>query len=308
MFWTIPFSSPQYQFDEYYWTNTTAWANWIAWNKPIGKSMCQILLIWAGGWGGTGVVWANSASAWGWGGWSWSQTVVTIPLNLLPDTLYISVAGSKTGAWVASYVSIYPTTTANHTLAIANGWGAGGNASGATAGAAGAAGAIATNATMPRWWAFGLAIAGQAGIIWWVAVAGWALTQPLTWLMVTGWTGWAWLPWAWASGLAGGAITAIADPSPFKWLAGGLWTASATTPPWIWQDGYGNHINWLKYWLWGTGGGSTHWTATGGGLVQASGWNGSIGCGGGGMWWALTGSSAGALSYGWAWYCQIICF
>jgi hypothetical protein len=26
------------------------------------------------------------------------------------------------------------------------------------------------------------------------------------------------------------------------------------------------------------------------------------------MWWALTGSSAGALSYGWAWYCQIICF
>lgn len=308
MFWTIPFSSPKYQYDEYIGTNTAAWVNWIAWNKPIGKSMCQILLIGAGGWGGSWVVGANSTAAWG-GGWgSGWQTVVTIPLSLLPNTLYISVAGAKTGAGVASYVSIFPTTTANHTLAIANGGSAGGNASGATAGAAGTAGAIATNATMPRWWAFGLAIAWQAGIIGWVAVAGGALTQPLTGLLVSGWTGGAGLPWAWASGLAGWAITAIAAPSVFIGNAWWLGTAVATTPPWRWSDWFWDYLGGLKNWIGGTGWGSTHWTATGGGLVQASGWNGAIGCGGGGMWGALTGSSAWTLSLGWPWYCQIICF
>lgn len=308
MFWNIPFSSPQYQYDEYIGTNTAAWVNWIAWNKPMGKAMCQILLIGAGGWGGSWVVGANSTAAWGGGGWSGWQTVVTIPLALLPDTLYISLAGAKTGAGVASYVSIYPNTTANHTLAIANGWWAWGNASGATAGAAGAAGAIATNATMPRWWAFGLALAWQAGIIGGTTVAGGALTQPLTWLLVSGGTGWAGLPAAAATWLAGWAITAIAAPSPFSWLAGGLWTAVATTPPWRWQDGFGDYLRGLKNWLWGTWWGSTHWSATGAGLVQASGWNGAIGCGGGGMWGALTGSTAWTLSLGWPWYCQIICF
>lgn len=308
MFWTLPTTSPRFTRDEFIGTNTTAWQQWISWQKPVGKSMIQILLIWAGGWGGSWVVGANSTAAGGWWWWSGWQTRVLMPLALLPDTLYISLAGAKTGSWVASYVSVFPNTTANHTVAIANGWGAWGNASGATAGAAGAAGAIATAWTMPIWFNFATVLAWQAGIIGWVAVAGANLTLPVTGLLVTGWTGGGGLPAAAAVGTNWGAFTVPASPTIFMAQPAGIWGSAATTPPTNWSDWFWNFAMWLTYWYWGTWGGSTHWSATTTGLVQASWGNGAIGCGGGWMGGALTGSSAWALSRGWPWFCQIICF
>lgn len=306
-FFGLP-TSQLFHTQEFFWTASTAWTSWQIWKKPLGKSMAHIFML--GGWGGgwSGVVGANSTAAGGWGGWSGSQTRVVMPLSLLPDNLYISVWASKTGAGIASYVSIYPSTTANHTVGIANGWWAWGNAAGATAGAAGAAGAIWTAGTMPVWFNFAQVLAWQAGIIGGVAVAGAALTLPVTGLLVTGGTGGAWLPAAAASGLAWWAFTVPASPTPFPAHAWGTGTAVATTPPWVGTNGYWKFANGLFYYYGGTGGGSTHGTATTTGLVQASGGNGIIWSGGGGMWGALTGSTAWALSYGGAWYVLITCF
>jgi hypothetical protein len=276
----------------------SAGASWYTWNRPLGKSRIMMFLLGGGGGGGTGVVGANSTAAGGGGGGSGGQTIVEMPLDFLPPRLYISVGQAKTGAGIASYVSTQPNTTANHVVALANGGAVGGNASGATGGAAGGAGGIATNATMPLGWAFSkLALAGQAGIIGGAAVAGGALTQPLTGLRVTGGTGGGGLPAAAATGTAGGAITAIASPSYFQGNPGGGTQATATSPA-----NPGSHGFALpeagRYFVGGTGGGSTHGTATGGGLVQAPGGNGAIGCGGGGMGGALTGSAAAAASLG----------
>lgn len=285
-----------------------AGANWQIWNKPPGKSMCAILVIGGGGGGGSGVVGANSVSAGGGGGGSAGQTYLEIPLDFLPPRLYISVAQAKTGAGIASYVSTQPNTRANHVLAIANGGAAGGNAAAGTGGAAGAAGTIATVATMPLGWAWAkLSLAGQAGIIGGAAVSGAALTLPLTGLRVTGGTGGGGLPAAAAAGTSGGAITAIATPSYFQGVAGGLGSATATAPA---DPGdAGTPVGEAGFYFYGgTGAASTHGTATGGGLVQGSGGNGGIGSGGGGMGGALTGSTAATLSYGGPGLVTIYCY
>jgi hypothetical protein len=270
-----------------------------AWSKPRGKSMIDILLVGAGTNGGAGAIGANSTAAGGGGGGSGGQTRLTMPLHLLPDTLYIVVS---TGTASVARVSISPTTTANDQLMVANaGASAGGAAAGATAGAAGAAGAIATAATMPLGWAYSTALAGQAGIIGGTTVAGGALTLPLTGLLVSGGTGGGGLPAAAAAGTNGGLITAAGS---FLGLTGGIGAGAATTPAGSGVGGFRPIPN-MPYGYGGTGGGSTHGSATGAGLVQSSGGNGAPGCGGGGTGGALTGSTAGVVGQGGPAFCII---
>lgn len=286
--------------------SVTAGLSWQTWLKPRGVSMIHIFLLGQGGGGGAGAIGANSTAAGGGGGGSGGQTSLTMPAWMLPDILYISTGASATGAGVASYVSIAPNITANHVVAIANGGGAGGNASGATAGAAGSAGAIATVATMPLGWSFAnLALAGQAGIIGGVAVAGAALTLPTTGLLVTGGTGGGGLPAAAATGTNGGAFTVPAAPSPFPPQVGGVGSATATVPADNGSNG-GNFMNKLFYCYGGTGGASTHGTATGAGLAQSRGGVGGYGCGSGGSGGALTGSAASVASRGGLGYCLVV--
>lgn len=291
-------SSPQFDKFQFDGNSQSAGASWYEWSRPTGKSRISMLLIGAGGGGGTGVVGANSTAAGGGGGGSGGMTIIEMPLDLLPPRLYISVGQAKTGAGIASYVSTQPNTTANHVVGIANGGAVGGNASGATGGAAGGAAGIATAATMPLGWPFSkLALAGQAGIIGGAAVAGGALTLPTTGLRVTGGTGGGGLPAAAATGTNGGSITAIASPSYMQGLSGGVGSATATNPADPGRHGFAVPEAGFFYYG-GTGGASTHGTATGGGLVQAAGGNGGIGSGGGGMGGALTGSTAAAQSLG----------
>lgn len=293
----------------------TAGVTWETWVKPRGKSMCSILLIGNGGNGGTGVIGANSVSAGGGGGGSGSMTSITIPISLLPDQLYISLnGGSNAASGLANYVAIAPpllagggAANANNTFVIAGGGGRGGNGTAGTAGTAGAVGAVATASMMPLGWQWAnIALAGQAGGAGGGAVAGVGITLSLaqTGVIVMGGTGGAGLPAAAAAGLAGGAI---AGSGVFPTIAGGLGTAVATTPPTNGSPGCKPFQN-LGYWMGGTGGGSTHGTALTTGLVQSSGGDGALGCGGGGMGGALTGSTAGAVGKGGPAFCMITCW
>lgn len=294
---------------EFFGNTVAVGVTWQIWNKPKGKTVAYIMAFGSGGGGGTGVVGLNSASAGGGGGGSSGQTSLILPLTMLPDILYISAPIGGTGAGIATYVSIHPSTTANHVVCIANGGGVGGNAAAGTGGAAGAAGAIATNATMPLGWGYSnLALAGQAGIIGGAAIAGAALTLPLTGLLTTGGTGGGGLPAAAAVGTAGGSFTVPAAPSPYPPQPGGTGGTAGTTPPTLGSNGW-MVMNNLFYSYGGTGGGSTHGTATGAGAVQAKGGDGAnMGAGGGGMGGALTGSVAAVQSKGGSGYVSIICW
>ena len=275
-----------------------AGVGWMPWQRQRGETMAYMLLLGSGGGGGTGVVGANSTAAGGGGGASAGQSRILIPLALLPDQLFVSVPYDAQGAGVASYISIAPNITANHLLLHAAGGGVGGNAAGATAGAAGPAGAISTIGTAPLG---GLGdpvyLAGQAGIIGGTTVAGANLTIPVTGLICTAGAGGGGLPAAAATGTNGGGFTTPAAPSPFPAHIGGVGSATATNPADPGRGGYDDVIRGLMYQYGGTGGASTHGTATGGGLVQARGGDGiGWGCGGGGMGGALTGSTAAVAS------------
>jgi hypothetical protein len=285
---------------------------WETWLKPRGKSMCCIMLLGNGANGGSGVIGANSVSAGGGGGGSGALTTLTMPIALLPDVLFISLqAGGNPASGLVNYISVAPPLTAgggaptvNNVLAIANGGSRGGNASAGTAGALGAAGTAATAATMPLGWSWATVVAGGGGTAGGGTVAGLSLTLPVTGVIATGGTGGAGLGAAASSGTAGGAILAA---GVFPLISGGLGTASATTPPGNGNAGIKPMQN-LSYWMGGTGGGSTHGTATTTGLVQASGGDGERGCGGGGMGGALTGSTAGRVGKGGPAYCIITCW
>jgi hypothetical protein len=284
----------------------TAGASWIPWVKPQRAREVHILIVGKGGAGGTGVVGTNSTAAGGGGGGSGAQTRLVVPAWAIPDVLYFSGGSAGTGTTIHSYLSIRPNTTANHTLAYAGGGGNGGNASGATGGTAGAAGGAATAALMPLGWSYPqLALGGQAGIAGGTTGSANTLTLPVTGLYVTGGTGGGGLPGAGVSGTNGGSFVVPAAPSPFPAHAGGQGSATATNPAARGIDGFENVVPGLLYNYGGTGGASTHGTATGGGLVQAAGGNGAPGCGGGGMGGALTGSSAATQSLGGAGFCVI---
>ena len=269
------------------------------WIKPRGKSMLHILLIGRGGNGGTGVIGANSTAAGGGGGASGSQVALTIPMWAIPDELYILMgAFNANSSWITVSPPVNASSPAvNTVLALAANGGNGGNASGATAGTAGAVGTTPAANTMPLGWTWADAvIGGQAGIAGGTTGAGAALTLPTTGLIVTGGTGGAGLGTAGVAGTAGGAFT-VPSSNMFFAHPGGAGGSAATTPP---NQGTHGYQIWQKlaYWYGGTGGGSTHGTATGAGLVQAAGGDGGPGCGGGGMGGALTGSTAAVQAKG----------
>ena len=276
---------------------------WMAWQKPRGKTMAHILLVGCGSNGGNGAIGANSTAAGGGGGSSGGQTSVMVPLWAIPDILYLSLPAGGSGS--TSYVGIAPNNTANNLLLMANTGGAGGNASGATAGAAGGAVSAAVASSMPLGWQWlDSALTGQQGIIGGTTVAGGNLTLPTTGLMVTGGTGGGGLPAAAASGTNGGNFT-VAGVFPAQ--AGGAAQATATNPANTGSHGY-RPVAGSLYGYGGTGGGSTHGTATGGGLVASRGGNGAPGCGGGGGGGALTGSAAGGGGLGGPAFCIITCW
>ena len=278
------------------------------WRKPRGKTMANIVLIGAGGNGGTGVIGANSVSAGGAGGQSGCTTIVTVPLIHLPDVLYLALAGRKPTATAnfSSKIAISTKGTANDILVIASGGLHGGNASAGTGGTVGTAATIATASVMCLGWTFlqGTPLASQLGTAGGAAGGAASITLPITGAFVTGGTGGGGLPAAAAAGTSGGAIlTAGSFPS----LTGGVGSATATVPADFGKAGLQRILNTL-YNYGGTGGASTHGTATGGGLVQSNGGDGAPGCGGGGMGGALTGSSAGRVGFGGPAFCIITCW
>jgi hypothetical protein len=291
----------------------TAGASWQFWEKPRGKSMVSIVLLGKGGNGGLGAVGANSTAAGGGGGGSGSETSITIPLALLPDQLFISLAGQSQTNTLASYICVNTPAAIspwNNVLLVANGGGNGGNAAGATPGAAGAAGAVATAATMPFGWRFGdyTQLAGAAGIIGGAAVSGANFTLPITGIRLCGGSGGGGLPAAAAAGTLGGSYTITAATIGFPPHNAPAATAVATTPP---GNGNSGYQPFTGYFYGGTGGGSTHGSATTTGLVGSVGGFGSYGCGGGGNGGSLTGTPvrvAGDVGLGGPALCIITCW
>lgn len=268
------------------------------WRKRPGATMLSIVCIGGGGGGGQGNTGATASAGGGGGGGAGVVTTVSIPAIFVPDTLYVAVgsggvqgAGTTNSSATGSRVAIAPgSTIANDTLANANGGNGAGNG-GAGVGTGGTASSAATIATMCLagrgvFQSFN----GQAGTNGSVSTAGIALTLPVTGTFVTGGTGGGGLPAAAAVGTVGGSFT-VAGIFPAQ--SGGVSAGAATTPGGNGSNGFQAIPN-LMYFYGGTGGGSTHGSATGGGLVPGFGGAGGIGSGGGGGGGGLTGSSAGS--------------
>lgn len=291
-----------------------ATSSWKTWVKPAGVSWIYIALAGKGGNGGSGAIGANSAAAGGGGGGSGGLTIALLPAWSVPDTLGILVPGSGNFS-NASYVTLeqYGQTISVNTsaiLLIATQGVQGGNASGATAGVAGTAATAGSFASSPlASCGFVTFMAGQAGIVGGVAVSGGALTIPTTGTRLCGGTGGGGLPAAGATGTQGGAVTSALG---FSAVAAAAAQATATSPPntpdngIIFQPNKQGVLGLMNYG--GMGSGSTHGTATGGGLVQVKGGDGAPGCGGGGSGGALTGSTAAAGGLGGPGFCIITCW
>ena len=268
---------------------------WQTWTKPAGKAYAHIMLI--GGGGG--------------GGGSGGVTILEVPLSFLPPRLYIAVPEARTVFTYSTYVALQPSNTnpaPNHILAVANNGGVGGNGSTSAGGIAGNAANVATAAAMPIGWPFvKTVLAGQAGTVGGKS-APTAITLPVTGIRVTGGGGGAGLAGS-GVGVNGAGIAVPASPSYFLNHPGGTGASATTIPPGAGNSGYridngpGGH-----FYYGGTGGGSTHATATGAGLVQAAGGNGGIGSGGGGMGAALTGSVPAVQSMGGGGMVIITCY
>lgn len=279
--------------------SVTTTGPWAVWRKPQGRAMCSILAIGGGGAGGTGAIGANSAAGGGGGGGGGAQTYSIIPLAALPELLYIAAGRAvPSGSGNDSYVSIQPNATVNHLISRATAGTGAGNASGGTGGSAGLAGSANTASQMPLGWIYAvLTIQGQDGNSGGNAAAGLGISLPTTGSRTTGGTGGGGLPAAAATGTNGGAFTVPSAPSAFPPHASGVGSATATAPADSGSNGYQVSPAGL-YFYGGTGGASTHGSATGSGLQQSSGGDGGIGCGGGGGGGALTGSAAGVAGKG----------
>lgn len=275
---------------------------WLTWEKPKNKSFLLITCIGAGGNGGTGVIGANSTAAGGGGGGSGSYTRAIFNLVQLPDTLYYSVPGQGSALNMRTVVALEPVESVTTNLIYATRGGNGGNASGATAGTGGTAGAAAANTGAYMIGMHSILapfyIAGTAGSNGGTTAAGSNANFPNTGIPVCPGTGGAGLPAAATNGSSGGVIFVATASRWFQTLSGGTSGSSTTTPPGNGRNGevYDNEQVFNFYG--GTGGGSTHGSAVGAGLVQSSGGNGSIGSGGGGSGGALTGSTPGIAGLG----------
>lgn len=274
------------------------------WRKPRGKSMVNIILVGAGGNGGTGVIGANSTAAGGAGGQSGATTIITIPLFMLPDILYLSLAGVKPTSTTnfASKISFSANAIVADVLVFANGGLHGGNAAGGTGGTVGTAAAGASASNMSLGWLFTgrssvatVALGSQVGTAGGAAVTAANLVVSSVGAFVTGGAGGGGLPAAAAAGTNGGNI--FNGGGIFPLTSQGFGSATATVPA-DWGKAGFQPVQKALFYYGGTGGASTHGTATGAGLVQSNGGDGAPGCGGGGQGGALTGSTAGAVGKG----------
>lgn len=267
--------------------------SWATWQKRRGVSMVGIYAWGGGGGGGNGVVGANSTAAGGGGGGSAGQTILVIPAIFLPKRLYVQVGvgGAQGAAGVASRVNIHPDVSSGNNNLLWAGMGQpGNNASGATAGTGGAG---ASAITIPNMLIAGLgnwvSIAGMAGTSGGTTGAATTVLLPTSGLMVMGGSGGGGLPAAAATGSAGGALSGSGIFPSITGAAGG---SSATTPPANGSNGYKLIADLMAFYP-GLGGGSSHGSASGAGLVGGMGGQGGMGCGGGGGGGALTGSTQG---------------
>lgn len=247
--------------------------------------MVAMLCISAGGNGGGGAVGAVSTAGGGGGGASGKIAFVCVPINRLPETLFVDVSASP-------FIVIGPgALVQGNGVLYASGGAAGAN------GGAGTGGAGAPSVSVPLISDQPLAgmgvfnfIVNQAGIIGGAAIAGANLTLPTTGIIVTGGTGGGGLGATAVVGKDGGSFTVSGAFPPHS---GGLGGSAATTPGGHGSNGFDNVIAGLRYSYGGTGGGSSHGSATGAGLFGGNGGAGGIGCGGGGGGGCLTGGVAG---------------
>ena len=95
--------------------------SWQTWIKPRGKSMCSILLLGRGGNGGTSTPGLVTAIAGAGGGSAGALVYQIIPISILPDRLYLSIATPSLNAAVSSCVAIAPSIVANDIISMARG-------------------------------------------------------------------------------------------------------------------------------------------------------------------------------------------
>lgn len=269
--------------------------SWQTWQKPRGFTMCSMYAIGPGGGGGAGGLSTNAGG--GGGGGSGGISRLTIPLFLLPDTIYIRVtpgssggrtrttagtgeAGGVTFSAASSLVSIYPSTTAAYLFLLAN---AGGNGGGGTtspgAGGAGSAATVATTADCPlSQLGSNLFIAGNAGTNGGSTSGGINIVQGTASQIYGGTGGGA----CGSSNTSGGSINALAS-TPFIASPGG----SATNPGGVGSNGFAWSTIFPGKIYGGTGGGGA---ATGQGGNAGHGCGIGAGGGGGGGGYSSAGS------------------
>ena len=195
-------------------------SRWTTWTKPRGLSMAHIFMWGGGGGGGKGLAGiAGGARGGGGGGGGSGQSVIVIPLEFLPDKLFLFVGKGGEGAFdpatnatagSQSFVAIHPEQQIVNMVGNAIGGGAGSNGSGAGNAAAGTGGTLASiQNNMPL---VGLGhvqlFVGQTGSTGGSpTTAGTALALPVTGLLCMGGTGGGGVTLT--TNFAGGAITAI---------------------------------------------------------------------------------------------------
>lgn len=193
---------------------------------------------------------------------------------MIPDILYLSLTvgpegGSGATASRVSRISIYPDTSTNNTLLIAN---SGVGAANSTT-TAGTGGAVAAIANMPL---AGMGhytpLVGQNGASSVSGAAGNSVTLPTTGLRVTGGAGGGGHLLN-GAGFAGGSITGV---GVFPTLPGGALGAGANGE----RGSNGcQSVGRIPYFMGGAGGGGTTGNTN---FAGGSGSAGSYGCGGGG--------------------------
>ena len=192
------------------------------WRKPRGCTMAYLFALGGGGGGGGGAQAASGNRGGGGGGGSSAQCSLTVPIWLLPDTLFIYVgAGGAGGAVNAaggggamSYVSMKPDVSAFVNVVLRAGSvtaTGGGFGSGTGVGSAGAAG-TATAVTQMIFGSLGhfIPLIGQAGTAG-GAIAGGngsAVTLPTNGAVTTGGTGGAGTN---SADFAGGGYNSVGD-------------------------------------------------------------------------------------------------
>jgi hypothetical protein len=262
------------------------------WRKRPGANMVTIFALGAGGGGGNGTVGAVSNAGGGGGGGSGAQIYMEIPALLVPDTLFINVGigGQGNGATGGrSIVQLAPGSYSNQNALFVEAKGGLGGNSGAAGGGGGTGGAAGTIGNNPLASGAFLTYGGQSGNSAPGPGAPANTNFPVTGLRVTGGCPGAGLNGSGAAGSLGGTFN-NPDARAFPALVAGSAGSTATTPGGAGSNGF----EMVKgFWCGGTGGGSSHGSATGAGLVGGKGGDGGIGCGGGGGGGALTGSTQG---------------